>query len=131
VTVVGYRMTRGALPIFQILGQVFRRGVRVRLLFDQVGEQMETFLSLWPLKGDYPEIYDKASKGTLHAKVVLVDGLDMLVTSANLTKYALHSNIEVGVRIRGPTVFQLDTLLNSLVRTGHFTMVRPDLSKIQ
>jgi len=125
VTVVGYRMTRGAFPIFQALGVAFGHGIKVRLLFDQVGEQMETFLRLWPIKGRYPEIFNKTSEGTLHAKVVLVDGIDMLVTSANLTAYALRQNLEVGVRIRGPTVLRLDSLFNRLVRTRHFTQIEP------
>ncbi len=126
VTVVGYRMTRGAFPIFQALGAAFSEGVRVRLLFDEIDKQMETFLKLWPVKGDYPEIFNKTSKGTLHAKVVLVDGIDMLVTSANLTSHALHQNMEVGVRIRGPTVLRLDSMLNQLIRSRHFTLIKPN-----
>jgi phosphatidylserine/phosphatidylglycerophosphate/cardiolipin synthase-like enzyme len=38
----------------------------------------------------------------MHAKVLIVDRLDALVTSADLTYHGLHENIEVGLRVHGP-----------------------------
>jgi phosphatidylserine/phosphatidylglycerophosphate/cardiolipin synthase-like enzyme len=37
----------------------------------------------------------------LHAKVLVADRRDALVTSANLTSYAMDRNMEMGVRIVG------------------------------
>lgn len=38
----------------------------------------------------------------LHAKCLVVDRLDALVTSANFTFHGLESNLELGLRVRGP-----------------------------
>ncbi len=124
VTIVGYRVTQGARPVFEALGAAYRRGVGVRLILDSASEQMKVLQQLWPVKKHLPEIFDKKTEGTLHAKVVVVDGLDMLVTSANLTTHGLRSNIEIGVRVQGPTASQVDALLNKLVRTRHFSVVK-------
>jgi hypothetical protein len=38
----------------------------------------------------------------LHAKVLVVDRVEMLVGSANFTFHGLESNLELGLRVRGP-----------------------------
>jgi phosphatidylserine/phosphatidylglycerophosphate/cardiolipin synthase-like enzyme len=39
--------------------------------------------------------------GSLHAKVAVADGATLLISSANLTEYAMTLNMELGVLIRG------------------------------
>ncbi len=41
---------------------------------------------------------------TLHAKLLVADGRRALVGSANLTRRALHENLEAGVLVRDPAV---------------------------
>jgi phosphatidylserine/phosphatidylglycerophosphate/cardiolipin synthase-like enzyme len=56
---------------------------------------------------------------SLHAKVLLVDQYDLLVTSANLTYHGLSSNIEVGVRVKGNELAkQMAQHFTSLERSG-------------
>jgi phosphatidylserine/phosphatidylglycerophosphate/cardiolipin synthase-like enzyme len=43
----------------------------------------------------------------LHAKVLVADRRDALITSANLTSYALGRNMEMGVRIVGLPAFDI------------------------
>jgi phosphatidylserine/phosphatidylglycerophosphate/cardiolipin synthase-like enzyme len=63
-------------------------------------------LDAWPLGCPPPRILtwrlpadDRHLK--LHAKVLLADRRDALVTSANLTFYAMDRNMEMGVRVTG------------------------------
>jgi phosphatidylserine/phosphatidylglycerophosphate/cardiolipin synthase-like enzyme len=63
-------------------------------------------VSAWPLGVTLPKILtwrlppgDQHLK--LHAKVLVADRRDALVTSANLTSYAMDRNMEMGVRIVG------------------------------
>lgn len=58
-------------------------------------------LFYWPLERRH--IVDGKS-GILHAKCIVADRRDALVSSANLTEHAFHRNIELGVRITGGTV---------------------------
>jgi phosphatidylserine/phosphatidylglycerophosphate/cardiolipin synthase-like enzyme len=63
------------------------------------------FHALWPrdvplplLYTWNPEVSDKYLK--LHAKIIVADHNDALVTSANLTMHALDLNMEMGVRVK-------------------------------
>lgn len=84
----------------------------------------------WPGKR-LPEVFfdprslnqEGHQRASLHAKCVVVDQVEALVTSANFTEAAQQRNIEVGVRIVDPyfaktLVHQFDTLMggNDLVR---------------
>jgi phosphatidylserine/phosphatidylglycerophosphate/cardiolipin synthase-like enzyme len=59
-------------------------------------------LYIWPL--EKRKKGQDGQTGVLHAKCVVADRRDALVTSANLTDSAFHRNIELGVRITGGDV---------------------------
>ncbi len=55
----------------------------------------------------------------LHAKAVIVDGRDVLLTSANMTNAAYDKNIELGVLCRGGGVArQVQRHFDGLIATG-------------
>ena len=91
-----------------------RRGVEISFIFESpdagkisfaatraVGEELEALCDIyvWPT--------DKRSKdaagryGTLHAKCAVADTSAVLISSANLTEYALNLNMELGLLVRG------------------------------
>ena len=50
----------------------------------------------------FPEIYSYDDKdSSLHAKFLVVDKKEILVTSANMTDRAMTRNLEMGIRHRG------------------------------
>jgi phosphatidylserine/phosphatidylglycerophosphate/cardiolipin synthase-like enzyme len=51
----------------------------------------------------------------MHAKCLLVDGHDLLVTSANFTFHGLHGNIEIGIRLSGPPAAEARKIFSHLV----------------
>lgn len=65
----------------------------------------------WPM-APFPEIYipgpqgheDEPGAGVVHAKLVVRDGAEVLLTSANLTSAAMDSNVEAGVLVRTPAM---------------------------
>jgi phosphatidylserine/phosphatidylglycerophosphate/cardiolipin synthase-like enzyme len=62
---------------------------------------------LWPSGKALPELLtwevpESEKHLKLHAKVLVADRGDALVTSANLTMHALDRNMEMGVRVSGP-----------------------------
>ncbi|MFA0888187.1 MAG: DISARM system phospholipase D-like protein DrmC [Synergistales bacterium] len=93
------------------LQEAMTRGVKVQMLLesskgeggslsiDIIGKMREVLPSA--------EVYAWKKKdglfaeGKVHAKIVVSDGREAFVTSANLTKYALEKNIEAGVLIHG------------------------------
>jgi phosphatidylserine/phosphatidylglycerophosphate/cardiolipin synthase-like enzyme len=76
---------------------------------------------VWPL--DKRPQTDDGKHGSLHAKIALADGQTMLVSSANLTEYAMTLNMEMGVLVHGgPLPAQVDRHLAQLVEQGVFEL---------
>ena len=56
----------------------------------------------------------------LHAKCVVIDGNEALVTSANFTEAAQVRNIELGLLVNSPAIAgQIEDHFHSLIRNGH------------
>ena len=56
----------------------------------------------------------------LHAKCVVIDGREALVTSANFTEAAQERNIELGLLVNSPAIAgQIEEHFYSLIRNGH------------
>ena len=97
--------------VIGLLADAIMRGVAVRIVFDERvrpdgKDNRGILLSAWPQGAILPKIVtwrlpadDQHLK--LHAKVLVADRRDALVTSANLTSYAMDRNMEMGVRIIG------------------------------
>ena len=66
----------------------------------------------WDPPADHP--YTK-----LHAKCLVVDRLQMIVTSANFTFHGLESNIELGLLVRNqPLASAVHELFDNLIADG-------------
>lgn len=97
--------------VIALLANAVMRGVAVRVVFDarvrpDGKDNWGILVSAWPSSTILPKILtwrlpadDQHLK--LHAKVLVADRRDALVTSANLTSYAMDRNMEMGVRIIG------------------------------
>ena len=121
ITVVGYRVTEGARTVFDSLAEKRSLGVSVRIMLDEASVQAATLQSLWPAETEPPEVYE--NKTRIHAKLLVIDSSDALVTSANLTRFGLESNIEFGLRVRGTTALKIENLLEGLLKAGHFRRI--------
>lgn len=117
VIVVGYWLAgredgEGIIQeLVQLLSEAVIRGVVLTVVLDERqrpdGTDNRKILSdLWPSSTPFPRLLtwrlppgEKHLK--LHAKVMVADESDALVTSANLTWYAMDRNIEMGVRVTG------------------------------
>lgn len=64
------------------------------------------FTYSWPWRDVTPRLYYDAradnadASSTMHAKCVIIDDCEVLITSANFTGRAQHDNVELGVLIR-------------------------------
>lgn len=59
----------------------------------------------------------------LHAKVLVVDRRDLLITSANLTGHGMKHNLEFGLRVLGRPAADATDHLEGLIRSGEFEPV--------
>ena len=68
---------------------------------------------------EWPTDRRQPSTAKLHAKAVIVDSRDVLMTSANMTNAAYNSNIELGVLCRGgSTARQVQEHFDGLIAAG-------------
>jgi cardiolipin synthase A/B len=93
------------------MAEAVMRGASVRVIVDERirtdgRDNRSILVSAWPDSVPLPRILtwhlppgDRHLK--LHAKVLVADRRDALVTSANLTSYAMDLNMEMGVRVIG------------------------------
>ena len=129
VLVVGYSITfdylqRGATGrLLQDLLAATKRGVQITMVLHDDPKNLAQLTRAWPLGHRSPHVLvwpipaaDAMTK--LHAKVVVVDGSDLLVTSANLTFHGLERNMEIGLRIRGPQAEIIRQRFDELERIG-------------
>ena len=132
LVVVSY-VAYGAERALAALEAATRRGVEVtvvaeravetsgQLTFDglsQVREKVpKAHFYFWPM--DRRSTTPSGKKGVLHAKCVICDEMSALVSSANLTDYALEQNMELGLVLRGGEVpRQLAAHFRRLIQQG-------------
>jgi phosphatidylserine/phosphatidylglycerophosphate/cardiolipin synthase-like enzyme len=109
---------------FERLGDLSAGGVVVSFLVDasyQDGWSIRQIQANWPRGTPPARVFswsdprDEIAK--LHAKVLLVDSRDMLVTSANLTEHAMAGNIEFGIRVQGTPAANAARHFEALLRS--------------
>lgn len=113
VLIVGYSLTAGdgspMAAIIELLGEVSRRRAVVTMILhrDEDARNRANLLAAWDVRAVKPRLltWDPPAEfpyTKLHAKALVVDRLEALVTSANLTLHGLQANLELGLRVRGP-----------------------------
>ena len=77
----------------------------------------------WPKHRVPPVIYEfKGSEdaGLMHVKTLIVDGSDMLVTSANFTEAGMTKNVEFGIQVKGRVAGEAKAIFDEFIRSGRF-----------
>lgn len=129
--VVGYSVTVDsdlaglAARTVTAIGRAAVRGVLVTAILHRDTKNREALMRGWPKDHEAPGLFtwperEGDEKASLHAKVLVADAHDALVTSANLTYHGFEANVEVGVRVRGDAARQLESVFHELIRIRDF-----------
>lgn len=114
--------------LIELLAEATQKGVALTMVLDERRrsdgtDNRRVLLDVWPAGVPLPRLLtwrlppdDKHLK--LHAKLLVSDKRDALVTSANLTWYAMDRNIEMGVRIVGKPAATISEHIRLLDRQG-------------
>jgi phosphatidylserine/phosphatidylglycerophosphate/cardiolipin synthase-like enzyme len=114
--------------VIESVGEAVLRGASVRIIVDERERfngrnNRQVLLEAWPPGVPFPRVFtwrlpagDRYLK--LHAKVLVADGTDALVTSANLTFYAMDRNMEMGVRVVGAPASSIAEHFHRLMDAG-------------
>ncbi len=127
--VVGYSVTADsdmsglASKTLIAMGEAAGRGVRITAVLHRKEANRTALLRLWGKSAPGPDLYTWPEQAddrmaSLHAKVLVADRADALVTSANLTFHGFAGNVEMGVRVTGPPAATISKVFETLIRTG-------------
>ena len=103
-------------PVVSAFKRAIARGVDIYMYLEMLNDtdidtafsQIESFdarlansVTLYVWAEDMRPLNSKEKSGSMHAKLAIADGHSLLISSANLTEYALTINLEAGVLIKG------------------------------
>lgn len=111
ILLVGYSLTvaKGSFMerVVDLLAEASRRKASIQVILHQDDEARNKteLMKNWDVFASKPEFYTwdpppEHPYTKLHAKCLVVDRLQMLITSANFTFHGLESNIELGLLVR-------------------------------
>jgi phosphatidylserine/phosphatidylglycerophosphate/cardiolipin synthase-like enzyme len=114
--------------IIELLGEASRRRAVVTMILhhDDAAQNRANLLAAWDSQAVKPRLltWDPPPEfpyTKLHAKTLVVDRLEALVTSANLTLHGLQANLELGLRVRGPQAHAIALRFDHLIGSGVLT----------
>ncbi len=137
ITIIGYIMTDGdrITEIFEMIKKnpqvkkldikfIFNTAEAPQKLGKKYPSVKETIRSNWEKDIPFPKIYSyKEKDGSLHAKSVIIDSNEILITSANMSERAMERNIEIGILHSGESAREAEELILRLTQTDLFEQV--------
>jgi len=130
ITLVGYMITAKAEGIIHELHMCLERGVKVDMIMDYSETNQRVLRKCFSEKSlTPPKIYTRKQKDSeyykIHAKIILIEDREMLVSSANLTHLGTLINFELGLSVKGPVVKKMRTLINKMIDDEYFAEDNP------
>ena len=137
ITIVGYIMTDGdrITEIFEMIKKnpqvkkldikfIFNTAEAPQKLGKKYPSVKEIIRSNWEKDIPFPQIYSyKEKDGSLHAKSVIIDSNEILITSANMSERAMERNIEIGILHSGESAREAEKLISKLIQEDMFEQV--------
>jgi len=120
ILVVGYLFTEGAKQVLQELASAGQaRAVAVTLVGNRLTKHLGVLKSVWNHQSHRPNLLSREVDPTdalaaLHAKLLVCDRCDALITSANLSSHGLHRNVEIGIRVKCAEMSSLVDFVQSM-----------------
>ena len=113
ILIVGYSLTAAEdspmHEVINLLTAASRRDAQITFVLHRDDEEknLAQLTDAWDVFAVKPRVFTwdptaDAPYTKLHAKALVIDRLQVLVTSANLTFHGLKKNLELGLRVRGP-----------------------------
>jgi len=119
IHLMAYLVTPSAMKILRLLDEAAERGVKIRMVINNLGSQDATIVSaLKSMSKKHPHVrifnFNDPRGRQLHAKVIVVDRKKAVVGSANLSWGGMYSNYEIGLLVDGEPAWQLAAIIDFL-----------------
>lgn len=119
ILITGYSLSEYFNDMIDLIIRKSQQGVFVKFFINHV-ESQKSFERLLKYQGRFLEIYNYPkqhdSMSALHAKVISVDQVETLITSANLSYHGQEGNVELGTHIASKDIAtQVEKMFTRLV----------------
>jgi len=125
ILVVGYAVTVDsefaslASQTITAMSRAAERGVAVTIVLHRLASR-DAITRAWRPGVPRPDFYtwprdNEDGMTSIHAKLLVVDRTDALVTSANLTRHGFEKNLEMGIRVTGAPASEIHDSIQMLI----------------
>lgn len=126
ITLTGYAVSDYFTEMLDTIILQSQKGVYVRLYLNDYEKQKKQLKRLMDLRSKFLRVYDYQkhsddAMSALHAKTIVVDEKEILVSSANLSYHGMEGNIEMGIRLESKDKsVQIEEVLKEMIRMKMF-----------
>ncbi len=119
ILMTGYSISEYIDKYLDLIIKKSQSGVFVKIFINNITEQ-EIIGKLLRYNGRFLQIYNYTNAGdrmsALHAKVLSIDGIQSLISSANLSYHGMMGNIELGCHIESARIAkEIDEVFKQLI----------------
>ena len=104
ITLTGYSVSDYFKEMIDLIIKKGQQGIYVRLYLNDYEKHKDYLKRLMDLRSKYLRVFDYQKKdddsmAALHAKTIVVDEKNLLISSANLSYHGMEGNVEMGIRL--------------------------------
>ena len=129
ILLTGYSISDHFEETMKLINNKSKQGIVVELFVNKYDSIRSLLTDIEHTNRRFFKVYEYAGKAddkmaSLHAKTIIVDGIKMLISSANLSFHGLEGNIEIGVLVTsGKKAAQVLEIFADLKRSKIFKLV--------
>ena len=127
ILLTGYSVSGFISKIIDLLIEKSQKGVLVKIFFNDLQRQ-SSVKKILEYRSKFLQVYDYTNRedkmAALHAKIIVVDKKETLISSANLSYHGMSGNIEIGTCISSEKIaMQIEELFKDLLFNKTFRAV--------
>ena len=131
ITLTGYSVSDYFSEMIDLIISKSQQGIYVRLYLNDYEKHKTNLKRLMDLCTKHLRVFDYQKQddemAALHAKTIVVDEKELLVSSANLSYHGMQGNVEMGIRlVSEDKAKQVESLLKEMVGMKVFKELRKD-----
>ena len=131
ITLTGYSVSDYFSEMIDLIISKSQQGIYVRLYLNEYEKHKTNLKRLMDLRTKHLRVFDYQKQddemAALHAKTIVVDEKELLVSSANLSYHGMQGNVEMGIRlVSEDKAKQVESLLKEMVGMKVFKELRKD-----
>lgn len=131
ITLTGYSVSDYFSEMIDLIISKSQQGIYVRLYLNDYEKHKTNLKRLMDLRTKHLRVFDYQKQddemAALHAKTIVVDEKELLVSSANLSYHGMQGNVEMGIRlVSDDKAKQVESLLKEMVGMKIFKELRKD-----